>query len=1182
MTLVGQKEFLDDAAASDILTKVEKALQKLKSPDEAIRSLKSTESTQIHQIGGVDISQPRSALSADSFEWTTEAQQIKAEIESLSGIDDINEHSSLFSTGLDSIDIIKLVSRLRKRGVHISVSSIAKSQTIAGMVNEISHTQLLVEKPITSMKECERKLTNNLREAGRLPIDAVTVLPATPLQEGMVAEMIASDYKRYLNHEVFLVPGHVSMGKLKEAWDTVIAKNDILRTQFVEVDDVDLPMSFAQVVSKSGEGLWHMIQLPGNANIKEEIEKAIQSSITMAKEGKLLHLQGMRHGEDHYFVLSIAHALYDGWSLQALHQDVWAAYHGQLVSRPDPRPTLERVMDVDGIEAERFWKTGLIGLQKSTFPLRPGQDSKTRRAIHRGELLSSTPLGKIQAFCRSISISLQTLGQTSWAMLLATYLKQLDVVFGVVLSCRDTEEANEVMYPLMNTVAVRSVIHGSISEMLRYMQEMGNSIRRYQHFPLRKAQALAGIHDGSLFDTLFIYQGRAINALSENERLYESVKSVAEVEFAICVEMEIVDERLVWRTACQDTVLTAADTDAILGRLDEVLGTVIENSDMPTISSNSDGISICGLQRFVNDKSSTIENVANHVSPSIEATSTATEIIIRKVLSQVSKIPEDQIDRTHTIFHLGLDSISAIKVSSILRHEGIRLGVNDIMKHKAVANLANFISDRDKTPIGKGSTVDEVLANSMKDVNEDDAVQRAGVDPMNVEYMLPVTAGQLYMLARWQKSGGALFVGTFEYRLAGVLEADTLERAWRALLKKYPILRTAFVFLDDGNPAAVQIVLKDVENTIKWASSSAPDSKISLTSPLSLRVKDREDDTLLCLQIHHALYDGVSLPIILRDLQALYESPSADIIPDSSFRHFVALSCVRQSDILHRRREFWEWYLSAPTLLCRRGVTTSDNKKRIEVFEPNNSIENVVKTAQKNGVSVDAILLAAFSKVYRRLLSIENGAASQEDADPEKVQDVIFGLYLASRAGYDEDLSSLAAPTLNLLPIRISPTGTLPEIAQRVQSDLQRLRDAAIAGTSLAEILDWTGVRVNCFVNILKPSDDHAAAQSMSTRLWERSGDERRRRAEIVELQCDPLLRGDAEEEGSSQFLAAYLVRYFLSTPGLPIHTGANMSASRLSMSKCGCWMQERASRLVSLPHGSTCMLRMPDAWWRG
>jgi hypothetical protein len=63
-----------------------------------------------------------------------------------------------------------------------------------------------------------------------------------------------------------------------------------------------------------------------------------------------------------------------------------------------------------------------------------------------------------------------------------------------------------------------------------------------------------------------------------------------------------------------------------------------------------------------------------------------------------------------------------------------------------------------------------------------DIVQRVGVDPENTEDMLPVMARYLYMLARLQASGGALFAGTFGYLILGPFEADGPEGAWKALL----------------------------------------------------------------------------------------------------------------------------------------------------------------------------------------------------------------------------------------------------------------------------------------------------------------------------------------------------------------------------------------------------------------
>jgi ferricrocin synthase len=82
------------------------------------------------------------------------------------------------------------------------------------------------------------------------------------------------------------------------------------------------------------------------------------------------------------------------------------------------------------------------------------------------------------------------------------------------MSCYDTEEANELMFSLMNSIAVRSAIQGSNSEMLNYMQGSGNSNPRYRHFPLR-AQVLVCIRDVSLLDAFLLYQGQVRMLISK-------------------------------------------------------------------------------------------------------------------------------------------------------------------------------------------------------------------------------------------------------------------------------------------------------------------------------------------------------------------------------------------------------------------------------------------------------------------------------------------------------------------------------------------------------------------------------------------------------------------------------------------------------------------------------------------
>lgn len=126
---------------------------------------------------------------------------------------------------------------------------------------------------------------------------------------------------------------------------------------------------------------------------------------------------------------------------------------------------------------------------------------------------------------------MQALGQTCWALVLGSYLKSLEVVFGVVLSGRDTEEANHIMYPTMNTVVVRSILHGSTKQMLQDMQDGCANATQYQHFPLRKVQAAARTNGGKLFDSLFILQRNP--GFTHGENLYKSVGGDSSVEVSV-------------------------------------------------------------------------------------------------------------------------------------------------------------------------------------------------------------------------------------------------------------------------------------------------------------------------------------------------------------------------------------------------------------------------------------------------------------------------------------------------------------------------------------------------------------------------------------------------------------------------------------------------------------------------
>ncbi|KFY25857.1 hypothetical protein V493_04414, partial [Pseudogymnoascus sp. VKM F-4281 (FW-2241)] len=484
--------YVSEGVAGGLLGKVEEALEAMREVGGVIPGVSGLvvggeQAESKGEVEAADTATPDNTTSEKDFEWTTTPGVIRTQISELSGVDEssIAADTTLFSLGLDSIDVIKLASRLKKAGVKISVSALVKSQTVARMMGSIQLEQGPVQAG-TSIDELERCLRGSLGEEVQ---GATAVLPATPLQEGMVAEMVESGFRKYFNHELYRVMGGVDMEGLKRAWEVMVAEFDILRTSFVGVEDAEIDVGFAQVVHPSSDGgIWRAVVVEAEADLGLETKRLIEQAVEGAKEGRLLHLVDVSHGGERYYLLSISHALYDGWSLQALHANVQKAYNGQTLANPSVRMPLEQLLNANGPDATKYWRTALSGLPKSVFPLH----NSTSEGVNRFEFTSTIPLGDIQAFCRENNISLQTLGQTAWAVVLATCLRRLDVAFGVVLSCRDTEETSELMFPLMNTVVVRAVIHGDRKGMLRYMQESSNAMRAYQHFPLRKAQALAG------------------------------------------------------------------------------------------------------------------------------------------------------------------------------------------------------------------------------------------------------------------------------------------------------------------------------------------------------------------------------------------------------------------------------------------------------------------------------------------------------------------------------------------------------------------------------------------------------------------------------------------------------------------------------------------------------------------
>ncbi|GAB1738581.1 hypothetical protein NU219Hw_g3383t1 [Hortaea werneckii] len=1079
------------------------------------------------------------------FEWTKDALALRDAIAQTAGVGEevVDEHTTIFTLGLDSIDAVRLASRIKRIGLALPVSKILQAQTIPRMLRMAGSQRMNgpTKAGANRLDNLSTRLAESLERNGHSLKSVERVLPATPHQEALIADMLRSDMSDYYNHDVLQIESGVDVQRLQRAWQTVVDRSPILRTAFVQVTDPGIDVTFAQVVHRPGLVTVGQRSIGNKGQLQDLLQEITKDARRSFGSEPNTAVTLVSTGKEHHLVLSLAHAQYDGHSLALIHDDVHRAYNDQYGERPSYDPVIETSLASTSEEAHTFWIDALSGARPSRFPSKATSEPVINH--YRAERTSKTSLSTARSFCQTNGISMQALAQTTWALALAHYTKNLEVLYGVVLACRDSEEAEQILFPTMNTVPVRAALHGSRKEMLRGVQSAINDVRLWQRTPLRSIQAACAdsvriqsqtkgdgdaVAGGGLFDTLFIYQARPdAEDSAERQKLYESIGGSSSVEFPVAVEMELVRDEILLRAACKGSVMDQRGTEEILEKMDKVLAALVKDTDAPTVAFSGPQASVCGLDMIElasekQEKDSVAEKPESVIVPETEEMALSPVAgQIREALAQVAKVPAESISPTTSIENVGIDSISAIKVTALLRKQGVKIAVSEVVRAKSVARMAETVSSRrqDTSSVHEKQSSDAVITQALERRGLARLPKSSGIDEREIETILPATAGQVYMLSVWNNSGGQLFYPTFEYEVSTAkVSVSQLHQAWKGLVQRHAMLRTVFYMTDDEEMPVLQVALKTPPPSFHDETTKALYGGAQTQPMVDLSVSHANEGYYrLSLKIHHALYDAVSLPLLIQDLNTLLlqqESRS----PSIKYEDFLALSLLPQ--VQQARRHFWTDYLAdikQPLQLrqpSKTGTEVEGNdqkpKTRVEIFKPNllPSTAELDRTARKEGITVQAILFAAYAQIYAALASkahLPHCPNSSNTANSIETEDLLLGIYLSSRTLLPS-LEYLTAPTLNLVPLAVRAPRSKPlvALAREVQRDLERINnsssssgeagsreqaDGNLSSVGLWEIKQWTGREVDTFVNFLRLPGDEPGDEGDSGKVLVREAD---------------------------------------------------------------------------------------------
>ncbi len=347
----------------------------------------------------------------------------------------------------------------------------------------------------------------------------VAILPLSALQEGLLFHSLygtgADVYTVQTNLEL---EGEIFPERLRQAMEVLLMRYPNLRVSIYR-EGLEEPV---QVVPAAVELPWREVDLSMMAKEPQGLRCAEIVSAERAKgftfsAGPLLRFVLVRLAPDrHVLVFTNHHLIMDGWSTPILIGEMLELYrNGMNADRlPPVRPYTDylawlKTQDHSGALAA--WKNYLAELEGPTIMARlPRETGKaeTQIPISCRHDLSLEPTAALNAMARERSLTLNTILQGLWAMLLARLSNRNEIVFGITVSGRSPELAGiEQMVGLfINTVPLRVRMHPGerFLDVLARIQESQSEMLNVYHLGLSEIQREAGFEQ--LFDTIFVFE----------------------------------------------------------------------------------------------------------------------------------------------------------------------------------------------------------------------------------------------------------------------------------------------------------------------------------------------------------------------------------------------------------------------------------------------------------------------------------------------------------------------------------------------------------------------------------------------------------------------------------------------------------------------------------------------------
>lgn len=382
------------------------------------------------------------------------------------------------------------------------------------------------------------------------------------------------------------------------------------------------------------------------------------------------------------------------------------------------------------------------------------------------------------------------------------------------------------------------------------------------------------------------------------------------------------------------------------------------------------------------------------------------EVTLARLWATVLKLSTDTVGAEDSFFRLGGDSISAMRLVTASRNEGIVLNVANVFAQPKLAEMAAtavVLSAEERTSDNQSDTKPfELIPEAKRKKMIDFAAAECAVRVDDIEDIYPCTRLQEGLIALSTQDPGT-YVAQPTYRLPSKIDIPRFRKAWNRVIENEAVLRTRIIHNDEFG--FVQVVVRAFPH---WGTLETLDEVKEIHRMLPERpggplvsyiiVGEGTDSPFFVWTAHHAVYDGWSWSNLFKQVESCYYDADWEIpasIPFSRFVRYLSTMDPAESD------RFWVSHLDDITAPQFPQLPNPDYK-----VQATSQLMHRMKMNRQ--ADLDVTTPSLIRAAWGLLLATYSGS-----------NDVIWGETNSGREAPVRGIEDIIGPTLTTAPVRL-------------------------------------------------------------------------------------------------------------------------------------------------------------------